>query len=95
MGAFLISLKAGGTGVNLTGADVVVHYDPWWNESVMDQATDRAYRMGQKRSVQVYKLVVGGSLEEKIMELQRRKKELSSSIVGSANGIKEILELLS
>lgn len=95
VGAFLISLKAGGTGVNLTGADVVVHYDPWWNESVMDQATDRAYRMGQKRSVQVYKLVVGGSLEEKIMELQRRKKELSSSIVGSANGIKEILELLS
>ncbi len=92
---FLISLKAGGTGLNLTGADVVIHYDPWWNESVMNQATDRAYRMGQTRSVQVYKLVIKGSLEEKIMELQEKKTALSTSVVGKANNIKEIIELLS
>ena len=92
---FLISLKAGGTGINLTGADVVIHYDPWWNESVMNQATDRAYRMGQNKSVQVYKLVCSDSIEEKIMKLQEKKSALSSQIVGKGNGIKEILELFS
>ncbi len=92
---FLISLKAGGTGINLTGADVVIHYDPWWNESVMNQATDRAYRMGQNKSVQVYKLVVKDSLEEKIMELQEKKTALSTKIVGKENDLKEILALLS
>lgn len=92
---FLISLKAGGTGLNLTGADVVIHYDPWWNESVMNQATDRAYRIGQTRSVQVYKLVVKDSLEEKIMALQQRKSALSTSVVGKTSSIKEIIELLS
>lgn len=92
---FLISLKAGGTGINLTGADVVIHYDPWWNESVMNQATDRAYRMGQNKSVQVYKLVATDSVEEKIMQLQERKSALSSLVVGKENGIKEILKLFS
>lgn len=91
---FLISLKAGGTGLNLTGADVVIHYDPWWNESVMNQATDRAYRIGQDKSVQVYKLIVQNTLEEKIMELQERKTELSTRVVGEENGIDEIVKIL-
>ncbi len=92
---FLISLKAGGTGINLTGADVVIHYDPWWNESVMNQATDRAYRMGQNKSVQVYKLICADSIEEKIMKLQEKKSALSSQVVGKGNGIREIIELFS
>lgn len=91
---FLISLKAGGTGLNLTGADVVIHYDPWWNESVMNQATDRAYRIGQDKVVQVYKLIVKDTLEEKIMELQEKKAALSSLVVGKENGIKEIMQIL-
>ena len=91
---FLISLKAGGTGLNLTGADVVIHYDPWWNESVMNQATDRAYRIGQKKSVQVYKLVIKDSIEEQILKLQERKSALSSLVVGKNNDVKEIIELL-
>ena len=62
---FLISLKAGGTGLNLTGADMVIHYDPWWNASAENQATDRAYRIGQKNNVQVYKLITNNSIEEK------------------------------
>ncbi len=92
---FLISLKAGGTGINLTGADVVIHYDPWWNESVMNQATDRAYRMGQTKSVQVYKLVMDGSIESRIIELAEKKTELSTRVVGRNNSLKEIIELLS
>ncbi|MBO5222934.1 MAG: DEAD/DEAH box helicase [Clostridia bacterium] len=91
---FLISLKAGGTGLNLTGADVVIHYDPWWNESVMNQATDRAYRMGQDKSVQVYKLILQNTLEEKIMELQEKKSALSTLVVGKENGLNEIMEIL-
>lgn len=71
---FLISLKAGGTGLNLTGADTVIHFDPWWNPAVEDQATDRAYRIGQKKKVQVIKYVMKDSIEEKIYELQKRKK---------------------
>lgn len=78
---FLISLKAGGTGLNLTGADMVVHYDPWWNPAVEDQATDRAYRLGQKNAVQVYKLVTRGTIEEKIYLLQQRKKELVEAVI--------------
>lgn len=70
---FLISLKAGGTGLNLTGADTVIHFDPWWNPAVEDQATDRAYRIGQKKKVQVIKYVMKDSIEEKIYELQKRK----------------------
>ena len=73
---------------------MVIHYDPWWNESVMNQATDRAYRIGQKRSVQVYKLVVKDSIEEQILKLQERKSALSSLVVGKNNDIKEIIELL-
>ncbi|MCL1845105.1 MAG: DEAD/DEAH box helicase [Defluviitaleaceae bacterium] len=78
---FLISLKAGGTGLNLTGADVVIHYDPWWNPSVMDQAADRAHRFGQKKSVQVFNIVAKDSIEEKIMELQEKKRGLIDSVI--------------
>ena len=80
---FLISLKAGGTGLNLTGADTVIHYDPWWNPAVEDQATDRAYRIGQMNKVHVMKLITKGTIEEKIFKLQRKKKELSDSIISS------------
>ena len=78
---FLISLKAGGTGLNLTGADMVIHYDPWWNLSVENQATDRAYRIGQKNNVQVYKLITKNSIEEKIYELQKRKEQLVDNML--------------
>ncbi|WP_372807894.1 SNF2-related protein [Pontiella sp.] len=71
---FLMSLKAGGTGLNLTGADMVVHFDPWWNPAVEDQATDRAHRIGQKRTVYSVKLISKGTVEEKVVEMQRRKK---------------------
>jgi superfamily II DNA or RNA helicase len=77
---FLLSLKAGGTGLNLTAADVVIHYDPWWNPAVEEQATDRAHRIGQTKKVFVYKLVVKGSIEERMMQLQERKKVLAMSI---------------
>lgn len=80
---FLISLKAGGTGLNLTGADTVIHYDPWWNPAVEEQATDRVYRIGQKSNVHVIKLLTRNSIEEKIYKLQKRKKELSDSIITS------------
>ncbi|MGN0506071.1 MAG: DEAD/DEAH box helicase [Lachnospiraceae bacterium] len=79
---FLISLKAGGVGLNLTGADVVIHYDPWWNLAVQNQATDRAHRIGQTKKVVVYKLLVKDSMEEKIQKLQESKKQLSDQIVG-------------
>ena len=78
---FLISLKAGGTGLNLTGADMVIHYDPWWNISTENQATDRAYRIGQKNNVQVYKLITKNSIEEKIYELQEKKAKLADSML--------------
>ena len=80
---FLISLKAGGTGLNLTGADMVIHYDPWWNLSAENQATDRAYRIGQKNNVQVYKLITKNSIEEKIYELQKRKSELAQNMLST------------
>lgn len=80
---FLISLKAGGTGLNLTGADTVIHYDPWWNPAVEEQATDRVYRIGQKNNVHVIKLLTRNSIEEKIYKLQKRKKQLSDSIITS------------
>ena len=80
---FLISLKAGGTGLNLVGADVVIHYDPWWNLSAENQATDRTYRIGQKRNVQVYKLITKNSIEEKIYELQKRKETLIDSMLST------------
>ncbi|MEG2348285.1 MAG: SNF2 helicase associated domain-containing protein [Clostridia bacterium] len=78
---FLISLKAGGTGLNLTGADIVIHYDPWWNLSVQNQATDRAYRIGQRSNVQVFKLIVQNSIEEKIQSIQEKKMDLTNSII--------------
>ena len=78
---FLISLKAGGTGLNLTGADVVIHYDPWWNQAVTNQATDRAHRFGQTRPVSVYKLVAKDTIEEKIISLQEKKQDLAESIL--------------
>ena len=80
---FLISLKAGGTGLNLIGADTVIHYDPWWNPAVEDQATDRAYRIGQTSNVYVLKLLTRNSVEENIYKLQQKKKELSDSVIQS------------
>lgn len=97
---FLISLKAGGTGLNLTGADMVIHYDPWWNPAVEDQATDRAYRIGQENSVQVYKLITKDTIEEKIYHLQQKKRELIDSLIQPGENFltkmteKEIRELL-
>lgn len=78
---FLISLKAGGTGLNLTSADIVIHFDPWWNPAVENQATDRAHRMGQKNVVEVIKLIAKGTIEEKVVALQEEKKELISKII--------------
>lgn len=74
---FLISLKAGGVGLNLTGADVVIHYDPWWNQAVQNQATDRAHRIGQTKKVTVYKLIARNTIEEKIQKLQEAKQDLA------------------
>ncbi len=78
---FLISLKAGGTGLNLTGADTVILYDPWWNPAVMEQAADRAYRIGQTKAVQVIKLATKGSIEEQILKLQESKKNLADNVI--------------
>lgn len=97
---FLISLKAGGVGLNLTGADVVIHYDPWWNVAVQNQATDRAHRIGQTKKVTVYKMIAKGAIEEKIMKLQETKKDLADNIINGDNvGIgsmskDDIMELL-
>ena len=96
---FLISLKAGGTGLNLTGADMVIHYDPWWNLSAQNQATDRAYRIGQRNNVQVFKLISENSIEEKIQKLQDKKQDLTDSVIKSGETFisrmskDEILEL--
>ena len=96
---FLISLKAGGTGLNLTGADYVIHYDPWWNPAVENQATDRAHRIGQTRHVFNYKLITRGTVEEKILALQRKKQELADLVIGDGDNVakeltKEDLEFL-
>ncbi len=97
---FCISLKAGGTGLNLTAADIVIHYDPWWNVAVQNQATDRAHRIGQKNVVTVYKLVSEGTIEEKIVDIQNRKKLLAEQVL-EGEGMdsvsfsrEEIIELL-
>ncbi|HAX92196.1 MAG TPA: helicase SNF2, partial [Rhodospirillaceae bacterium] len=79
---FLISLKAGGTGLNLTAADTVIHYDPWWNPSVENQATDRAHRIGQDKPVFVYKMIAEETVEERILELQSRKAGLAAALFG-------------
>ena len=81
---FCISLKAGGTGLNLTAADIVIHYDPWWNHAVQNQATDRAHRIGQKNTVTVYKLVAKGTIEENILRLQEKKKELADQVLAGS-----------
>ena len=78
---FLLSLKAGGTGLNLTGADMVIHYDPWWNPAAEDQATDRAYRIGQTRKVEVIRLVTHASIEEQVVALGQRKKALFDQLI--------------
>jgi SNF2 family DNA or RNA helicase len=80
---FLVSLKAGGTGLNLTGADCVIHYDPWWNPAAEDQATDRVHRIGQTKKVFVYRLITRGTVEEKIMRLKDRKRDLVDSIIAA------------
>ena len=101
VGVFLISLKAGGVGLNLTGADVVIHYDPWWNVAAQNQATDRAHRIGQQKKVTVYKLIVKQSVEEKIQKLQEAKKDLADKVInGETNQLsnmsqEELLEILS
>ena len=96
---FLISLKAGGTGLNLTGADIVIHYDPWWNLSAENQASDRVYRIGQRNNVQIYKLIVKDTIEEKIRKLQQKKADLLEAAVGGEGDIinmtaEEIIDLL-
>lgn len=97
---FLISLKAGGVGLNLTGADVVIHYDPWWNLAVQNQATDRAHRIGQTKKVTVYKLIAKNTIEEKIQKLQDAKRNLAEQVIGEGAGQlgglsrEDILELL-
>jgi SNF2 family DNA or RNA helicase len=97
---FLLSLKAGGTGLNLTAADYVIHLDPWWNPAVEDQAADRAHRMGQKRPVTIYRLIVRNSIEEKILALHKNKRDLADELLEGSNQIakmteEDLMELLS
>jgi superfamily II DNA or RNA helicase len=89
---FLISLRAGGTGLTLTGADQVIHYDPWWNPAVQAQATDRAYRIGQSRPVFVHHLYVAGSVEERMLRLQRKKRIVADAILGEGEGSAALTE---
>ena len=89
---FLMSLKAGGVGLNLTEADTVIHYDPWWNPAVEDQATDRAHRIGQTKTVFVYKLVVENSIEEKILDLQTQKRALYDTIYDKKQALQELYD---
>ena len=97
---FLISLKAGGTGLNLTAADVVIHFDPWWNQAAQNQATDRAHRIGQKQVVNVYKLIAQDTIEENIMRLQEKKADLADKVLGGQQlssgsfSREELLEIL-
>ena len=98
---FLISLKAGGTGLNLTGADVVIHYDPWWNVAAQNQATDRAHRIGQTRQVTVYRMIAKDTIEEKILALQEAKRDLADAVLSGESASmaslsnEELMELLS
>jgi SNF2 family DNA or RNA helicase len=84
---FLISLKAGGRGLNLTAADTVIHYDPWWNPAVENQATDRAHRIGQTKPVFVYKLIAAGTVEERIVELQEKKGRLAAATLDARSAV--------
>jgi SNF2 family DNA or RNA helicase len=90
---FLLSLKAGGTGLNLTGADTVVHYDPWWNPAAEAQATDRAHRIGQTRVVTSYKLIAAGTVEEKVLALQAEKRALLAGVFEASDAIAATLSL--
>jgi superfamily II DNA or RNA helicase len=90
---FLVSLKAGGTGLNLTSADTVVHYEPWWNPAAHAQATDRAYRIGQRRPVFVHNLYVAGSVEERVLELQQKKRWLSATLFGESQTTRGLSEV--
>jgi SNF2 family DNA or RNA helicase len=90
---FLISLKAGGTGLTLTAADTVVHFDPWWNPAVEAQATDRAHRIGQKKVVTVYKLIARGTVEEKVLKLQEKKKAVIAATVENEQPMMEGLTM--
>ena len=90
---FLISLKAGGTGLNLTGADVVVHFDPWWNPAAEAQATDRAHRIGQTRLVTSYKLIAAGTVEEKVLALQDSKRALLADVFEASDATAAKLSL--
>jgi SNF2 family DNA or RNA helicase len=92
---FLISLKAGGTGLNLTGADVVIHFDPWWNPAVEEQATDRAHRIGQYKTVEVIKLIAQGSIEEKIYNLQEKKKAIINSVMSEESTEESLISQMS
>lgn len=85
MPVFLISLHAGGTGLNLTGADTVIHFDPWWNPAVENQATDRAHRIGQKKKVCVVKLISEGSVEERVLKLQEKKSLVIDATVSATD----------
>ena len=97
---FLISLKAGGVGLNLTGADMVIHYDPWWNVAAENQASDRTHRIGQDKVVSVFKLISKNTIEERIRELQKRKAKLADNILNgetislSSLSKKELLSIL-
>ncbi|MCA9570822.1 MAG: SWF/SNF helicase family protein, partial [Myxococcales bacterium] len=88
---FLLSLKAGGTGLNLTAADYVIHLDPWWNPAVEQQATDRAHRIGQDKPVVSYKLIAEGTVEERILELQASKRDLAEAAIGTDGGFLKAL----
>ena len=83
---FLISLKAAGVGLNLTAAEYVIHFDPWWNVAAENQASDRAHRIGQKNTVQVFKLIMRNSIEEKILKMQERKQDMADIFVEGATG---------
>jgi SNF2 family DNA or RNA helicase len=93
---FLISLKAGGTGLNLTAADYVIHMDPWWNPAVEDQASDRAHRMGQKRPVTIYRLVAKDTIEDKIVDLHKHKRDLANSLLegGEVSGKMSVEDMM-
>ena len=96
---FLISLKAGGAGLNLTAADYVIHLDPWWNPAVEDQASDRAHRIGQLRPVTIYRLVARDTIEDRILDLHRHKRDLADSLLEGTEmsarlGVEEMMALL-
>jgi len=91
----VLSLKAGGTGLNLTAASHVLHFDRWWNPAVENQATDRAFRIGQKRNVLVHKFACRGTIEERIDQLLQSKRDLADSVLGTSNGAETMITEMS